>query len=52
MVMSGIGDHLAGRLFLFQRPAPHKPDLVEEYPRLLMGGVAVKEGNYANRYGR
>jgi LacI family transcriptional regulator len=38
MVMSGIGDHLMQEgYFYFSAHHRHKPDLVEEYPRLLMG---------------
>lgn len=37
-VMSGIGDHLMREgYFYFSAHHRHKPDLVEEYPRLLMG---------------
>jgi DNA-binding LacI/PurR family transcriptional regulator len=38
MVMGGIGDHLMQEgYFYFSAHHRHKPDLVEEYPRLLMG---------------
>lgn len=38
MVMSGIGDHLMREgYFYFSAHHRHKPDLVEEYPRLLIG---------------
>src|SRR5215475_16024117 len=38
MVMSGIGDHLMQEgFFYFSAHHRHKPDLVEEYPRLLLG---------------
>lgn len=38
MVMSGIGDHLMQEgFFYFSAHHRHKPDLIEEYPRLLMG---------------
>src|SRR5256885_12678157 len=38
MVMSGIGDHLMQEgYFYFSAHHRHKPDLVEEYPRLLVG---------------
>jgi LacI family transcriptional regulator len=38
MVMSGIGDHLMQEgYFYFSAHHRHKPDLVEEYPRLLLG---------------
>jgi DNA-binding LacI/PurR family transcriptional regulator len=38
LVMSGIGDHLMQEgYFYFSAHHRHKPDLVEEYPRLLMG---------------
>lgn len=38
MVMSGIGDHLMQEgYFYFSAHHRHKPDLVEEYQRLLMG---------------
>jgi DNA-binding LacI/PurR family transcriptional regulator len=38
MVMSGIGDHLMQEgYFYFSAHHRHKPDLVEEYPRLLIG---------------
>jgi len=38
MVMSGIGDHLMQEgYFYFSAHHRHKPDLVEEYPRLFMG---------------
>ena len=37
-VMSGIGDHLMREgYFYFSAHHRHKPDLIEEYPRLLMG---------------
>ena len=37
-VMSGIGDHLMREgYFYFSAHHRHKPDLVEEYPRLLVG---------------
>src|SRR3974390_2964180 len=38
MVMSGIGDHLMQEgYFYFSAHHRHNPDLVEEYPRLLLG---------------
>jgi DNA-binding LacI/PurR family transcriptional regulator len=38
LVMSGIGDHLMQEgYFYFSAHHRHKPDLVEEYPRLLLG---------------
>jgi|SRR5581483_2585042 LacI family transcriptional regulator len=38
LVMSGIGDHLMREgYFYFSAHHRHKPDLVDEYPRLLMG---------------
>ncbi len=38
MVMSGVGDHLMQEgYFYFSAHHRHKPDLVEEYPRLLVG---------------
>jgi len=38
MVMGGIGDHLMQEgYFYFSAHHRHKPDLVEEYPRLLLG---------------
>src|SRR5438105_890607 len=38
MVMSGIGDHLMREgYFYFTAHHRHKPDMVEEYPRLLLG---------------
>src|SRR6266699_1702728 len=38
MVMSGIGDHLMREgYFYFSAHHRHKPDMVEEYPRLLVG---------------
>src|SRR5215469_9689836 len=38
MVMSGIGDHLIREgYFYFSAHHRHKPDMMEEYPRLLMG---------------
>jgi DNA-binding LacI/PurR family transcriptional regulator len=38
MVMSGIGDHLMREgYFYFSAHHRHKPDMIEEYPRLLMG---------------
>lgn len=38
MVMGGIGDHLMQEgYFYFSAHHRHKPDLVEEYPRLFMG---------------
>lgn len=38
LVMSGIGDHLMREgYFYFSAHHRHKPDMVEEYPRLLMG---------------
>jgi DNA-binding LacI/PurR family transcriptional regulator len=38
MVMSGIGDHLMREgFFYFSAHHRHKPDLIEEYPRLLAG---------------
>src|SRR5262244_776550 len=38
LVMSGIGDHLMREgYFYFSAHHRHKPDLVEEYPRLLLG---------------
>src|ERR1700675_883661 len=38
MVMSGIGDHLMREgYFYFNAHHRHKPDMIEEYPRLLMG---------------
>lgn len=38
MVMSGIGDHLMQEgYFYFSAHHRHKPDLIEEYPRLLLG---------------
>jgi DNA-binding LacI/PurR family transcriptional regulator len=38
MVMSGVGDHLMQEgYFYFSAHHRHKPDLVQEYPRLLMG---------------
>jgi LacI family transcriptional regulator len=38
LVMSGIGDHLMREgYFYFSAHHRHKPDLVEEYPRLLVG---------------
>lgn len=38
MVMSGIGDHLMQEgYFYFSAHHRHKPDLIEEYPRLLIG---------------
>jgi LacI family transcriptional regulator, galactose operon repressor len=38
MVMSGIGDHLMREgYFYFSAHHRHKPDMVEEYPRLLLG---------------
>lgn len=37
MVMSGIGDHLMQEgYFYFSAHHRHKPDMIEEYPRLLM----------------
>jgi LacI family transcriptional regulator, galactose operon repressor len=37
MVMSGIGDHLMSEgYFYFSAHHRHKPDMIEEYPRLLM----------------
>ena len=37
MVMSGIGDHLMREgYFYFSAHHRHKPDMIEEYPRLLM----------------
>lgn len=38
MVMGGIGDHLMQEgYFYFSAHHRHKPDLIEEYPRLLIG---------------
>ena len=38
MVMSGIGDHLMREgYFYFSAHHRHKPDMIEEYPRLLIG---------------
>jgi LacI family transcriptional regulator, galactose operon repressor len=38
MVMSGIGDHLMSEgYFYFSAHHRHKPDMIEEYPRLLIG---------------
>ena len=38
MVMSGIGDHLMREgYFYFSAHHRHKPDMIEEYPRLLVG---------------
>jgi len=38
MVMSGIGDHLMREgYFYFSAHHRHKPDMIEEYPRLFMG---------------
>jgi LacI family transcriptional regulator, galactose operon repressor len=38
MVMNGIGDHLMREgYFYFSAHHRHKPDLIEEYPRLLVG---------------
>src|SRR5579859_512159 len=38
MVMSGIGDHLMQEgYFYFSAHHRHKPDMIEEYPRLLVG---------------
>src|ERR1700687_6075736 len=38
MVMSGIGDHLMQEgYFYFSAHHRHKPDLIDEYPRLLLG---------------
>jgi LacI family transcriptional regulator len=38
MVMSGIGDHLMQEgYFYFSAHHRHKPDLIDEYPRLLQG---------------
>jgi LacI family transcriptional regulator len=38
MVMGGIGDHLMREgYFYFSAHHRHKPDMIEEYPRLLMG---------------
>ncbi|MBS1866139.1 MAG: LacI family DNA-binding transcriptional regulator [Acidobacteria bacterium] len=38
MVMGGVGDHLMQEgYFYFSAHHRHKPDLVEEYPRLLIG---------------
>jgi len=38
LVMSGIGDHLMREgYFYFSAHHRHKPDLIEEYPRLLLG---------------
>jgi DNA-binding LacI/PurR family transcriptional regulator len=38
MVMSGVGDHLMQEgFFYFSAHHRHKKDLIEEYPRLLMG---------------
>src|SRR5438067_740457 len=38
MVMSGIGDHLMQEgYFYFSAHHRHKPDMIEEYPRLLLG---------------
>jgi len=38
LVMSGIGDHLMSEgYFDFNAHHQHKPDMVEEYPRLLVG---------------
>jgi LacI family transcriptional regulator, galactose operon repressor len=38
MVMSGIGDHLMREgYFYFNAHHRHKPDMIEEYPRLLIG---------------
>jgi DNA-binding LacI/PurR family transcriptional regulator len=38
LVMSGIGDHLMREgFFYFSAHHRHKPDMIEEYPRLLMG---------------
>jgi DNA-binding LacI/PurR family transcriptional regulator len=38
MVMSGVGDHLMQEgYFYFSAHHRHKPDMIEEYPRLLMG---------------
>jgi DNA-binding LacI/PurR family transcriptional regulator len=38
LVMSGIGDHLMREgYFYFSAHHRHKPDMVEEYPRLLVG---------------
>ena len=38
MVMSGIGDHLMGEgYFYLTAHHRHKPDMIEEYPRLLLG---------------
>src|SRR5579885_2975616 len=42
LVMSGIGDHLMREgYFYFSAHHRHKPDLVDEYPRLLMGRGAA-----------
>ena len=38
LVMSGIGDHLMREgFFYFSAHHRHKPDMIEEYPRLLIG---------------
>ena len=38
MVMSGVGDHLMREgYFYFTAHHRHKPDMIEEYPRLLLG---------------
>jgi DNA-binding LacI/PurR family transcriptional regulator len=38
LVMSGIGDHLMREgYFCFSAHHRHKPDMIEEYPHLLMG---------------
>src|SRR2546427_13225423 len=38
LVMSGIGDHLMREgYFYFSAHHRHKPDMIEEYPRLLLG---------------
>jgi DNA-binding LacI/PurR family transcriptional regulator len=38
MVMSGIGDHLMREgYFYFSAHHRHKPDMIEEYPRILLG---------------
>src|SRR5438445_12943250 len=38
MVMGGIGDHLMREgYFFFSAHHRHKPDMIEEYPRLLLG---------------
>src|SRR5882762_850110 len=45
LVMSGIGDHLMREgYFYFIAQHRHKPDMIEEYPRLLAGRGAEEIG--------